>query len=70
MALPLRDRRRIELFSFLAEAIDSPNAVAFDQDDEGLRFTLMEHVQLVWRVDLVRTELDVVDVWDSFQRGG
>lgn len=67
-ALPLSDPRRVELFSFLAEAVDDPNGVAFEQDDEGLRWTWLDHVALVWKLDLVETELDVIDAWDEDDR--
>ncbi|MGH2728210.1 MAG: hypothetical protein ACRDKS_14675 [Actinomycetota bacterium] len=36
-ALNRRDLRRVEPFSFLAEAVADPNGVAFEQDDAGLR---------------------------------
>lgn len=63
--LPLSDPRRVELFSFLVEAVDNPNGVPFEQDDEGLRWTWLERVALVWRLDLPNAELDVIDVWDE-----
>lgn len=64
-ALPLGDPRRVALFSFLAEAVDDPNGVAFEQDDEGLRWTWLDHVALAWRLDLVETEVGVIDAWDE-----
>ena len=64
-ALPRRDPRRTELFSFLAEAVDDPNGVAFEQDDEGLRWTWLEHVALVWKLDLANEQIDVIDARDE-----
>lgn len=64
-AIPLHDVRRVELFSFLAEAVIDPNGIAFEQDDEGLRWTWLNHVARVWRIDLVRMELDIIDAWDE-----
>ena len=59
------DDRRRELFSFLAEAVSNPNGVMFESDEDGLRWTRLRHVALVWRLDLPRRELDVIDVWDE-----
>ena len=64
-ALALRDPRRVELFSFLADAVADPKGVAFEQDDSGLRWTRLEHVAVVWKVDVANSEVDVVDVWDD-----
>lgn len=64
-SLPIGDPRRHELFSFLANAIDDPNGVVFEQDDDGLRWTWLQHVALVWKLDLAESEIDVVDVWDD-----
>lgn len=65
VALPRRDPIRISLFAFLAEAASDPNGVAFEQDDDGLRFTWLTGLTIAWRVDLVRSEIDVLDVWTS-----
>lgn len=64
-ALPRNAPQRTELFSFLADAVADPQAVTFEQDDDGLRWTWLDSVALVWRVDLVRTEIDVIYAWDE-----
>lgn len=69
MALPRNDVRRVELFSFLAEAVADPHAVAFEQDDHAMRWTWLEHVALAWKLDLIRLEIDVLDVWDETDGG-
>ncbi len=45
-----------------------PNGVAFEQDKGGLRWTWLGNVTLVWMIDLLRLELDVIDVWDEVER--
>jgi hypothetical protein len=57
-----RDRRRTELFAFLAAAVDDPNAVTFERDEEGLRFTWLSRLVIVWMVDPIAREIDVVTV--------
>lgn len=63
--LPLNDPRRVELFSFLASVVAEPRRAVFEQDTEGLRWTWLEHVALVWRQDLVAREIDVIYAWDE-----
>jgi len=63
--LPLNDPRRIELFSFLASVVAEPRRADFEQDAQGLRWTWLEHVALVWRQDLVAREIDVIYAWDE-----
>lgn len=41
-SLPLGDPGRIDVFSFLVEAVIEPDAVVFEED-EGLRWTWLEH---------------------------
>lgn len=62
--LRARDPRRIQLFSFLVDAIDDPNHVPFELDNEGLRWTWLEHIVVVWRLDHPRSEIDVIRIWD------
>jgi hypothetical protein len=64
ISLPRRDPRRVELFTFLAEAVADPSGVAFEPDEAQLRWTWLNHVALVWRIDHAHNELDVVDVWN------
>jgi hypothetical protein len=60
--------RRVELFGFLAALIDEPRRATFEQDDQGLRWTWLEHVALVWSLDAAAREIDVIYVWTERRR--
>jgi hypothetical protein len=64
-ALPLNDPRRVALFSFLASVVAEPGRAVYEHDAQGLRWTWLEHMALVWRLDLVEREIDVIYAWDE-----
>jgi hypothetical protein len=63
--LPLQDPRRIELFSFLVDAVSNPRHAIYEADADDIRWSWLGHVAVVWRQDLVDREIDVLYVWDE-----
>ena len=62
--LPLKDPRRRILFSFLVNAVEDPNAVQFEEDEDGIRYTYLPGLAVLWEVDAAAREIEILAIRD------
>ena len=60
--LPLRDPRRVALLSLLVALTEDPNGVPFEQDELGLRFTYLDNLAVVWKLDIPSRVIEIVAI--------